>query len=83
MSEEISFVVLKLKNPNFTNAKAQCKSFQEDVLEENIPLCIMLPKMTAYRKTFDKNKYMFYLIKDNELLKKYNKIWDKVSNVRI
>ena len=43
----------------------------------------MFPKMTAYRKTFDKNKYMFYLIKDNELLKKYNKIWDKVSNVRI
>ena len=43
----------------------------------------MLPKMTVYRKMFDKNKYMFYLIKDNELLKKYNKIWDKVSNVRI
>ena len=28
--------------------------------------------MTAYRKDFDENKYMSFLIKDNKLLEKYN-----------
>ena len=36
--------------------------------------------MTGYAKRFDETKYMTFLIKNNELLKKYNKIWDKVSN---
>ena len=44
------------------------------------PLCIFLPKMSAYRKDFHKTKYMSFLIKDNELLEKYNEIWKKVSN---
>ena len=40
----------------------------------------MLPKMSAYRRDFDETKYMSFLIKDDELLEKYSKIWDKVSN---
>ena len=44
------------------------------------PLCIFLPKISAYRRHFDKAKYMSFLIKDNELFKKYNEIWEKVSN---
>ena len=36
--------------------------------------------MSAYRKDFDKSKYMSFLIKDDELLRKYNKIWKKVKN---
>ena len=40
-----------------------------------IPLCIFLPKMTAYRKDFDQAKSMSFLIKDDKLLKKYNEIW--------
>ena len=36
----------------------------------------MLPKMSA---GFDETKYMYFLIKDNELLEKYNEIWEKVS----
>ena len=40
-----------------------------------IPLCIFLPKMTAYRKDFDPAKFMSFLIKDDELLEKYNEIW--------
>ena len=35
--------------------------------------------MTAYRKDFDETKYISFLIKDNELLEKWNEIWDKVS----
>ena len=41
------------------------------------PLCIFLPKMTAYRKDFDQAKFMSFLIKDDELLEKYNEIWKK------
>ena len=35
--------------------------------------------MTAYRKDFDETKQISFLIKDNELLEKWNEIWDKVS----
>ena len=44
------------------------------------PLCIMLPQRSGYRKKFYETKYMSFLIKDDELLEAYNKIWDKVSN---
>ena len=27
------------------------------------PLCVMLPKMSAYRRDFDETKYMYFLIK--------------------
>ena len=44
------------------------------------PLCIMLPKMSANRRDFNETKYMAFLVKDDELLENYNKLWDKVSN---
>ena len=37
--------------------------------------------MKGYGKHFDEIKHTYFLIKDYELLKKYNKIWDKVSNI--
>ena len=36
--------------------------------------------MSAYRRDFDEIKYMSFLIKDGELLEKYNKIWTNISN---
>ena len=36
--------------------------------------------MSEYRKHFNETKYMSSLMKDGELLKKYNKILDEVSN---
>ena len=46
------------------------------------PLCIFLPQMSAYRGDFDETKsislnYLSLLIKDDELLGKYNKIGKK------
>ena len=38
------------------------------------PFCIFIPKMGAYKRDFHENKYMFFLIKDDELLEKYNEI---------
>ena len=46
------------------------------------PLCIKLPQMKAYVKSFDKNgKYMNHLVKDEKLLKKYFKIWNKIKSL--
>ena len=41
-------------------------------------LSIYLPKMSAYRKYFDKTKYISFLIKDDKLLEKSNEIWEKI-----
>ena len=40
-------------------------------------LCIFLPKMSGYRGDFDETKYISFLIKDDELLEKFNEIWEK------
>ena len=45
------------------------------------PLCINLPQMNGYVKHFDSNKTMSFKVSDNKLLKKYNKIWEKISNL--
>ena len=38
--------------------------------------------MNGYVKYFDSNnKYINLLVHDKELLKKYNEIWDKISNL--
>ena len=43
-------------------------------------LNIMLPKTSAYVKSYDgKIKWMYFFIEDDDLLKKYNTIWNKVS----
>ena len=43
-------------------------------------LHIMLPKTTAYVKIYDgQTKWMYFLIENDNLLEKYNTIYDKVS----
>ena len=40
----------------------------------------MLPKTSAYVKRYDgQTKLMYFLTEDDDLLEKYNTIWDKVS----
>ena len=43
------------------------------------PLCINLPQMIGHVKHFDSNKTMSFKVNDNKLLKKYNKIWEKIN----
>ena len=43
-------------------------------------LCVFLLKMSTYRRDFDETKYMSFLIRGDELLEKYNGIWEKVKN---
>ena len=43
-------------------------------------LHIMLPKTIACVISYDRRtKWMYFLIEDDDLLEKYNTIWDKVS----
>ena len=37
--------------------------------------------MIGYVKHFDSNKTMSFKVRDNKLLKKYNKKWEKISNL--
>ena len=37
--------------------------------------------MIGYVKNFDSNKTMSFKVGDNKLLKRYNKIWEKISNL--
>ena len=44
------------------------------------PLHIMLPETSGYVKGYDRQtKWMYFLTEDDDLLKKYNTVWDKVS----
>ena len=49
-------------------------------MQKNRPVCIFLAKMSAYRREFDETKYVSFLVKDYELLEKYNEIWEKIKN---
>ena len=45
------------------------------------PLCIILPQMSGYIKYFENGgKNMSFLIKDDEVWEKYDKIWDAIKN---
>ena len=45
------------------------------------PLCIILLQTIGYVKRFDSNKTMSFKVSDNKLLKRYNKIWERVGNL--
>ena len=73
---------MKLKNTNFTNTKVLFNTKRKVVselkllnnlldtkmtLKKTMFLCIMLPKMNAYRRDLKETQYMSFLTKDNEL----------------
>ena len=46
------------------------------------PLCIILPQMSGYIKYFENGgKNMCFLIKDNEVWNKYDKIWEVIKDI--
>ena len=48
------------------------------LITEIKPLHIMFPKTKAYAKSYDsQTKGMYFLIEGDDLLEKYNNIWDK------
>ena len=45
------------------------------------PLCIRLPQMTGYVRKFNENSTMSFRVEEKQLLKNYNKIWEKVEKL--
>ena len=45
------------------------------------PLCIRLPQMSGYPRKFDENATMSFKVNNKQLLKTYNKIWEKVEKL--
>ena len=43
------------------------------------PLCIFLPRISAYRKAFDETEYKYFFNK--RWLEKYNEIWETLETV--
>ena len=44
------------------------------------PLCFVLPQMNGYIKYFENgDKSMSFVVRDDDVLDKYNKIWDKIK----
>ena len=43
--------------------------------------CIRLSQMTGYARKFDENAAMSFTVNNKELLKNYNKIWQKIENL--
>ena len=75
---DIKRIVLSKKD--WSGKKYSFKFFLGYITNHIKLLCINLPQMNGYVKYFDSNnKYMNILVHHEELLKKYNKIWDKIS----
>ena len=84
---------MKLKNKNFTAIKVSLLEDVDpdnSLLYKKIsylyddykikPLHLMLPDTNAYLKGTDvQTKWMYFLIEEDDLLKKYNNIWDKAT----
>ena len=52
--------------------------YQKDEIVK--PLCIILPQMSGYIKYFKNGgKNISFMVKDDDKLDKYNKIWDKIK----
>ena len=76
---DINKILVSKKESNGTkNSLKFCIGhYDDDVI---MPLCIKLPQMVGYVKHFDSNKTMSFRASDNKLLKRYTKIWGKISN---
>ena len=52
--------------------------YQKDEIVK--PLCIILPQMSGYIKYFENDgKNMSFMVKDDNVLDKFNNIWDKIK----
>ena len=45
------------------------------------PICLRLPQMTGYARKFDENVTMSFRVNNKQLLKNYNKIWEKIEKL--
>ena len=77
---DVNKVLVSKKEPYGT--KNKLKYFfgynDNDVIR---PLCLRLPQMTGYAKKFNENATMSFKANNKQLLRNYNKIWEKVEKL--
>ena len=60
----------------------ECKKFIIEYSDNVIrPLRMLLLQMIGYIKCFDDNKTMSFVADDEELLKEYTKVWEKIRDL--
>ena len=78
-SVNLDQMVVSAKFKNDKNIFKHFIGYQKDEIVK--PLCIILPQMSGYIKYFETGgKNMSFLIKDDEVWDKYDKIWDVIKN---
>ena len=45
------------------------------------PVCLRLPQMNGYFKEFNENATMSFRVNNKQLLKHYNKIWERIEKL--
>ena len=79
MSVNIEQIVVSDKFNHINNGSRYFIGYQEGEIVK--PLCIILPQMSGYIKYFENGgKNMSFLIKDDEVWDKYDKIWDVIKD---
>ena len=68
---DVNKIVVSNKASLGKNDFKYCISYKD---AKKISLWIILPKISAYRRDFDKTKCTSFLIKDEKILKRYNGI---------
>ena len=51
------------------------------MIKKIIPFCIFHPNISIYSIDYDKTKSMYFSINDENVVDKYNEIWQKVRNI--
>ena len=78
MSMNVDEIVVSDKFKHNNEAFKYFIGYQEGGIVK--PLCIMLPQMSGYIKYFENCKNMSFLIKNDELWEKYEKVRDVIKN---
>ena len=79
MSVNVDQIVVSGKFNHYNDGYKYFIGYQEGEIVK--PLCIILPQMSGYIKYFKNGgKNMSFLIRDNEVWEKYEKIWYVIKN---
>ena len=77
---DVNKILVSKKEPY--DAKNALKYFigynDNDVIR---PLCLKFPQMTGYAKKFNGNATISFRVNNKQLLKNYNKIWEKIEKL--
>ena len=75
------FASIRLNKKEFHKSKQPINLDKVNIDQIVKPLCIILLQMSGYIKYFENGgKNMSFIIKNDDVLDKYNQIWDKIQS---